>query len=189
MLTRYDPFTEGAANMAMIRDNMERRVPYEQNTAFMQACNALEIADGLPPNTIYMHAGNQCGAHPGPFTYVETPEQCLEAYRYLNPKPLDLKGDRTQAALARSRERDAKQAAQDEYAHQYSAYVTACRERKERIEAAKQRCNAVIWEANRVYSAAVVQAAMARDESTREVRQLRDAAIAEPVPSPPGKRQ
>lgn len=178
------------AQLVLDAQNRERQAVYLADPSFMNACAALEAQEGLPPQSLSMFAGHRVGpVNSYEDMFVRNPEQCLEVYRHDHPKPVDPKAAQIDAALARSREREAKQAAHEEYVAEYNAYTAACRDRKERIEAARVLCNQEIAEANRAYSVAVVQAAMARDDVTREARHIRDAVAGLPVPEAPVKRQ
>jgi hypothetical protein len=111
--------------------------------------------------------GSQHGEPPGPYDFADTPEKVMHYWREMHPAPHDPVREKTLAALQRSRERDAKQAADAEYKQAYSDYVEQCRQRRQRIDDARRTCEATIQEA----------------------RQLLRAVEAEPVPQAPVKRQ
>jgi len=178
------------AQRALDAANRERRAMYYADPKFMDACAALEAREGLLGRSICIYAGHRFGAVDSyPDTFVTTPEQCLEVYRHYHPKPFDPKAAQVEAAMARTREREAKAIAHAEYVEAYNAYTTACRERKERIAAAQKECARLVAEAEREFTDLVKEAAERREGAISSARHFRDEIASEPVPTPPVKRQ
>lgn len=178
MLTQYpihitwsptpEQLADQEAQKVLDTQNRERQAVYLADPSFMSACAALEVREGLPPQSLSMFAGHRVGPVDSyADMFVTNPEQCLEVYRHFHPKPHDPKHEQTQVALARSLARDAKRDADAAYKIEYQTYLDACRDRKARIAFAKQECESI------------VSAARAR---------LRDAET-EPLPEMPVKRQ